>query len=195
LGAKERDEVDRLLFEDVARTVDAERIVVVDESSTHQDMMPAYARAPRGERAMDSARRNYGSNVSLIAGLRLDGLQAPFVIEGSVNTAVFEAYIEHVLVPALRPSDIVLMDNLRCHKTDKVRSLIEAVGAHLLFLPAYSPDFSPIEHAFSKLKALLRRLKSQTFEALIDAIAQALDTISSTDALGYFTDCGFINIR
>jgi transposase len=187
--------VDRLLFEDVARTVDAERIVVVDESSTHQDMMPAYARAPRGERAMDSARRNYGSNVSLIAGLRLDGLQAPFVIEGSVNTAVFEAYIEHVLVPALRPSDIVLMDNLRCHKTDKVRSLIEAVGAHLLFLPAYSPDFSPIEHAFSKLKALLRRLKAQTFEALIDAIAQALVTISSTDALGYFTDCGFINIR
>ncbi len=98
------------------------------------------------------------------------------------------------MLPTLRPNDVVVMDNLSCHKTDKVRHLIEVVGAQLLFLPAYSPDFSPIEHIFSKLKAFLRRVKAQTLPALIDAIAQALDTISPTDALGYFTDCGFINI-
>jgi transposase len=183
-----------MLFADVGQTLEAERVVVVDESGTHQDMRPIYARAPRGERAVDFARRNYGKNVSFIAGLRLEGRQAPFVIEGPVTTAVFEAYVEHVLVPVLRPKAIVLVDNLSCHKADWIRLLIEAAGATLLFLPAYSPDFSPIEHAFSKLKAFLRRVKAQTLQALIEAIAQAIDTISPADALGYFTDCGFLNI-
>lgn len=193
MAAKERNVVERLLFADVAQTLEAQRVIVVDESSTHQDMQPAYARAPRGERALAQARRNYGTNLTCIAALRLDGIYAPMVIEGAVNTAVFEAYIEQLLAPVLRPGDIVVMDNLSCHKSDKVQSLIEAVGAHVLFLPAYSPDFSPIEHAFSKLKAWLRRAKAQTVDALIDAIAQALDSISPSDALGYFIDCGFLN--
>lgn len=194
VGAKERDSVARLLFSDVAQTVAAKRLIVVDESGTHLDMTSAYGRAPCGQRAVDSVLRNYGSNVSLIAGLRLDGMHVPFVIEGAVNAAVFETYVEYVLAPTLRRGDIVLMDNLSCHKTDRVRYLIEMRGASILFVPPYSPDLSPIEKAFSKLKQALRRAKALTFEDLLSAIATALDTISPTDALGYFCACGFLNI-
>jgi len=194
VGAKERDEVARLLFRDMAQTVEAKHVVVVDESSTHLEMTSAYARAPRGQRAYDQVVRNYGRNASLIAALRLDGMTAPFVVDGSVNTAAFEVYIEGFLAPLLRPGDIVVMDNLSCHKTEAVRHLIEACGASLLFLPSYSPDLSPIEQAFSKLKQALRRRKALTFDTLLDAIVDALQTISPTDALGYFCDAGFLNI-
>jgi transposase len=194
VGAKERDEVARLLFSDMAQTVAANHLVVVDESSTHLDMTSAYARAPRGQRAYDQVLRNYGRNVSLIAALRLDGMVAPFVVDGSVNTPAFEVYIEVFLAPILRPGDIVLMDNLSCHKTETVRCLIEACGASLLFLPSYSPDFSPIEQAFSKLKQALRRRKALTFDTLLDAIVDAFQSISPTDAIGYFCAAGFLNI-
>jgi len=194
VGAKERDVVERRLFADTAQTLDAGRVVVIDESSTHLDMYSAYARAAKGERAVATARRNYGHNLTLIAGLRLDGMTAPLVIDGAVNTAAFEAYLQQILVPTLRSGDIVVLDNLRCHKTHIVRLAIENAGARLLFLPPYSPDFSPIEQAFSKLKAFLRRAKAQTLDALLDAIALALDTITSTDALGFFVDCGFTNV-
>lgn len=193
-GAKERDEVARLLFSDMAQTVSAKHIVVVDESSTHLDMTSAYARAPRGQRAYDQVLRNYGRNASLIAALRLDGMTAPFVVDGSVNTATFEVYIQSFLAPILRPGDIVVMDNLSCHKTETVRQLIQAHGATLLFLPPYSPDLSPIEQAFSKLKQALRRRRALTFDALLDAIAAALQTVSPTDAIGYFCAAGFLNI-
>ena len=194
MGAKERDAVARLLFSDLAQTLEARRVVVVDESGTHLAMTHAYARAPRGERAVDSVLRNYGCNVSLIAALRLRGMEAPLVVHGSVNTAVFEAYTQQVLAPTLQPGDLVVMDNLSCHKTDTVRQLIEARGASILFLPAYSPDLSPIEQAFSKLKQFLRRVTALTFDTLLAAIADALLTISPTDAIGFFTDCGFLNI-
>lgn len=195
MGAQERDAGARKLFADLAQTLAAEKVIVVDESSTHRDMTTAYARAPRGERAYDAVLRNYGSNVSLIAGLRLSGMTAPFVIEGSVNTAVFETYIEQVLAPGLHQGDIVIVDNLICHHAKTVQRLIAARGARLIFLPAYSPDLSPIEKAFAKLKAYLRRLRPKTLETLLDAIAQALATISPTDALGFFTSCGYLNIH
>jgi transposase len=194
MGAKERDAVARLLFSDMAKTLRAKRLVVVDESSTHLDMTSAYGRAPQGQRAHDKVLRNYGTNASLMAALRLEGMDAPFVVDGSVNTAVFEAYVEHILSPTLRIGDIVLMDNLTCHKADSVRRLIEAQGASVLFIPAYSPDFSPIEQAFSKLKQFLRRTKALTFESLLDAIATPLQTISPNDAIGYFCAAGFLNI-
>jgi len=153
----------RLLFSDLAQTLEARRVVVVDESGTHRGMTSAYARAPRGERAVDSVLRNYGCNVSLIAALRLRGMDALFVVNGSVNTAVFETYTAQILSPTLQPGGLVLIDNLRCHKTDTVRQIIEVRGASILFLPAYSPDLSPIEQAFSKLKQFLRHLKALTF--------------------------------
>lgn len=157
-------------------------------------MTPTYARAPRGQRAYAVTRRNYGKNVTLLAGLRLGAMQAPMVIEGATTTAVFEAYVEHVLAPTLEPGDVILLDNLAAHKSNHARRLIEAQGAHLLFLPAYSPDLSPIEHAFSKIKQFLRRAKAQTFDALLQAITQALDSVSWSDTLGWFTDCGFLNL-
>ena len=116
-------------------------------------------------------------------------------IEGAVDTAVFTTYVLEMLVPALSPGDIVLMYNLSCHKTVAVQQAIEAAGARLLFFPAYSPDFSPIEQAFSKVKAILRRIRPQSLADLFDAIQQALDSISLTDTLGYFCAAGFLNIR
>ena len=156
MGAKERDEVARLLFRDMAQTVVAKHVVVVDESSTHLDMTTAYARAPRGQRAYDQVVRNYGRNASLIAALRLDGMAAPFVVDGSVNTAAFEAYIEFFLAPILRPGDIVLMDNLSCHRTETVRHLIEACGASLLFLPSSWLVFCCYSFSYCFSFALLR---------------------------------------
>lgn len=183
--------VERLLFQDLASTLAASRVVVVDESSTHLGMTPAYARAPAGQRAYASVLRNYGQNVTLLSALRLSGM-----LDGAVNSLAFETYVDQVLCPILSPGDIVLMDNLTCHKSARVSALIESRGASILclWLPRYSPDLSPIELAFSKLKAFLRRAKAMTLDTLIDAIAQALDTITSLDALGWFTHCGFLNL-
>ena len=193
-GAVERDEAERLLFRDIASTLKVEKIKIVDESSTHVGMTPLYARAPCGQRAYAQSRRNYGKNMTLLSTLHLGGMQASMVIEGATTTAVFEAYVEQVLAPLLEPGDVVILDNLAAHKSDRVRRLVEAKGAHLLFLPAYSPDLSPIEHAFWKIKQALRRAKAQTVDALIDAIAQALDAVSWSDTLGWFTTCGFLNL-
>jgi len=194
VGARERSVVERVLFADQQQTLPAQRVVVVDESSTHREMYRLYARALRGERAYASQARNYGTNVSVLASLRLDGFTTGMAIEGSVNTAIFETYVTQLLVPTLRPGDIVLLDNLSCHKTTAVREAIEAVGATLLFLPAYSPDFSPIEFAFSKVKAWLRKVSAHTLDALIDALAHALNRISARDALAYFIAAGFTEI-
>lgn len=194
MGARERNAVERLLFADTIMTLAAERVIVVDETSTHRDMYPVYARAPKGQRAWATASRNYGHNVSLIASLSLRGTGPAMALEGAVNTAAFLVFIRDLLVPTLRSGDIVLMDNLSCHKTDAVRLAIEAVGARVLFLPPYSPDFSPIEQAFSKLKAGLRRLRPQSLPQLLTALLQALDSISVNDALGFFCTAGFLNI-
>lgn len=194
MGASERNPVERILFADLAATLPAQRVIVVDETSTHLDMHPAYARAPKGQRAFVSARRNYGHNVSLIASLSLSGAGPAMAIEGPVNTAVFTAFVSDVLLPTLKPGDMVVLDNLGCHKADAVRAAIERAGATLLFLPAYSPDFSPIEQAFSKLKAFLRRVRPQSLPDLFTALRHALEAISVNDALGFFCSAGFTNI-
>lgn len=182
------------MFADIVKTVEAHKVIVVDESGTHIGMTPLYARAPRGQRAFDTTLRNYGHNLTLLSGLRLTGIEAPMVIEGPVNTVVFETYVEQVLCPALVPGDIVMMDNLSCHKGPRVELMIAQRGATILWLPPYSPDFSPIENAFSKLKTHLRQAKAQTLDALIDAITQGLLNISDIDAIGWFTNCGFLNL-
>lgn len=183
-----------MLFRDLIQTLDARCVVVVDESSTHLGMSTAYARSPRGQRAYAVQRRNYGQNVSLIASLRLSGMETGMVVEGAVNTAGFEAYVREILVPSLKPGDIVLLDNLICHKSPRVRGLVQACGCRLLFLPAYSPDFSPIEQAFSKIKQCLKRLAAQTLDTLFEAIRQALEIISPDDAIGFFIDAGFLSL-
>jgi transposase len=135
--------------------------------------------------------RNRGKNTTLMASLSLEGVGASMIIEGAATAAAFEAYIEHILVPSLQAGQIVVMDNLQVHKGARVRQLIESKGCQLLFLPAYSPDLSPIEETFSKLKAFRRRAGARTREALLEAIIQALLTVTSKDAHGWFRHCGY----
>ncbi len=194
IQAGERDEGERLLFQDLASTLSVERLVVLDESGSKVGLKPAYARAPAGERAYSSAPFNSGCNYTLLAALRSDGMHAPWVIKGAADSAVFETYIQDILCPTLRPGDLVIMDNVRFHKAAPIEALIHSRGASILWLPAYSPDLSPIEHAFSKLKQGIRRAKALTVDALLDAIALGLRTITRQDALAWFIHCGFLNI-
>lgn len=148
-------------------------------------------RAPRGERLRAGMPHGHWKTTTFIAGLRLSGLDAPMVIDGPVNGEIFLAYVQRVLVPALRPGDIVIMDNLGSHKGTAVREAIEAAGAELRFLPPYSPDFNPIENAFAKLKALLRKAAARTRDVLWDAVAHAIDAFTPVECANYFTAAGY----
>ena len=148
-------------------------------------------RAPKGERLRMGIPHGHWKTTTLVAGLRLDGIAAPFVLDGPINRDAFETYVARVLVPELRPGDIVVMDNLSSHKGPRVRELIEAAGARLLYLPPYSPDLNPIEKAFSKLKALLRKAAERTVTGLWDAIGRLIDDFSSQECANYFTAAGY----
>lgn len=191
LGATERDEEARAAWQEQCTHLDAMKLVVIDECGTHIGLTPLYARAPKGKRAYASVPRNRGKNLTLIAALTWVGMGESMLIEGSANAVAFEQYIEQILSPALTAGQIVLMDNLAAHKSARVEELIRARGCQLLFLPSYSPDFSPIEETFSKLKAFLRRAGARTREALSEAIAQALRTVTAQDAQGWFRHGGY----
>jgi transposase len=165
--------------------------VFVDETGSHLGLVRTYARAPRGERAVGRAPRNRGRTRTTLNSVTLDGMGPGLLVEGGVSTAGFEAYVEHLLAPTLKPGQIVVMDNLQQHQGVRTRELIEARGAELWFLPGYSPDLNPIEEAFSKLKALLRQAAARTHEALAAAIWAGLKAITPADARGYFTHCGY----
>jgi len=173
------------------RSLDPGRLVFVDECSTNVALTSLYARAPRGERAYGEAPRNWGKNVTLIASLSTEGVMAAMSVAGATDAAAFETYIEHFLAPTLKDGQVVVMDNLQVHKSKRVRELIEGAGAEVLFLPPYSPDFSPIEEAFSKVKSILRRVGARTREALMEATGEALDAVSRRDAVGWFRHCGY----
>jgi transposase len=174
-----------------ARQLLSQQLVFVDETGSHIAMTPLYAYAPRGQRAIGTVPRNYGATMTLIAALSLQGMGEALMLDGAADAAAFEVYVEQLLAPSLRPGQIVILDNLSIHLGPRVRQAIEAKGCRLLFLPAYSPDFSPIEEAFSKLKAVLRRMGARTREALQEAIAQALTLITAQDARGWFLHCGY----
>ncbi len=192
LGASERDEAARSAWREQARQLDRRQLVFVDECSSNIALTPLYGRAPRGQRAVGRVPRNYGANTTLMASLSLQGMGEALVWEGAADASTFEAYIQQVLAPSLARGQIVVMDNLSSHQGKQVRQAIEARGCQLVFLPTYSPDFSPIEGAFSKLKTFLRRVSARTPETLLEAIAQALVTITPADALGWFTHCGYL---
>jgi len=192
VGAIERDEGRRREWLREARQMDASRFVFVDECGSHTGLARTRARAPRGERAYASLPRNTGPNTTIISSLSVGGMGETMVVEGATDTAVFEAYIERVLAPSLLPGQVVIADNLSAHKSQRTRELIESRGASLWFLPPYSPDFSPIENAFSKLKGALRKAAARTKEALQAAISEALNTITTRDALGFFRHCGYL---
>ena len=163
----------------------------VDEMGTNTSLYPVYAWAPKGQRARCYVPRNRGPNTTLLASMTTEGMGSCMAVVGSTTSAVFEAYVELVLAPALRPGQVVVMDNLAAHKGERVRELIERRGCELLYLPPYSPDLNPIEEAFSKVKGLLRKAGARTREALVDAMAVALDAVSAADARGCFKHCGY----
>jgi transposase len=150
-----------------------------------------YAWSRKGKRAFGSAPRNWGKNVTLLASITAEGVGSCLAVEGSTTREVFEAYLEGVLAPTLRPSQIVVMDNLSAHKGERVKEIIEGRGAELLYLPPYSPDLNPIEQAFSKVKGLLRRVEARTRESLIEAMGRALSAVTAQDACGFFAHCGY----
>jgi transposase len=164
----------------------------VDECGAHTSMTRLYARAPRGERAYGKVPRNRGPNTTLLASMTRRGMGPCLAVEGPTTKAVFEAYVEQVLAPSLRPGQVVILDNLGAHKGERVRELIEGRGCSLLFLPPYSPDFSPIEEAFSKIKALLRKAAVRVRGALVEAIGRAISAVTPEDALGFFSHCGYL---
>jgi transposase len=164
----------------------------VDECGAHTSMTRLYARAPRGERAYGKVPRNRAPNTTLLASMTRRGMGPSLAVEGPTTKAVFEAYVEQVLAPSLRPGQVVILDNLGAHKGERVRELIEGRGCSLLFLPPYSPDFSPIEEAFSKIKALLRKAAVRVREALVEAIGRAISAVTPEDAMGFFSHCGYL---
>lgn len=163
----------------------------VDESSTNIAFAPRYGRAPKGERARGKAPRNWGRNVTLISSITTRGMGPSMSIEGSSDTVSFGVYMREILAPSLVGGQIVLMDNLSVHTSGWVRELIEGKGCELWLLPSYSPDFNPIEQAFSKMKSILRKAKARTLEVLFEATRHALKAITSEDARGYFGHCGY----
>lgn len=168
-----------------------EDVVFVDESGIATNMARRYGRAPVGQRAVGRVPAGHWRQLTVLGGLSAQGLQACMSIEAATDAAVFLAFVREVLCPTLRPGQTVVLDNLSAHKAEAVRLEIEAADCKLLFLPPYSPEFNPIELAWSKLKALLRAEAARTKEALEAALAKSLDAISETDARAWFAHCGY----
>jgi transposase len=193
LHADERDRPDvqqkRRSFRRKVKKIEPERLIFVDETGVTTAMTPAYAWAPRGERAYSSAPGSWES-VTVTAALGLDGVRAPLVFPGSTNAATFQTYVEEVLVPALHEGDVVVFDNLSAHLSPVVVEAIERAGASVLPLPPYSPDYTPIEEMYSKVKEFLRRVAARVKGELYDAIGDALKEVTPQDIIGWFKEAG-----
>jgi transposase len=167
------------------------RLVFLDETWATTNMARRYGRAPRGERVIASVPHGHWKTSTFVAGLRQDAITAPLVIDGAMNGETFRAYIEQFLAPTLAHGDIVIMDNLSSHKVTGVREAIEARGASLIYLPPYSPDLNPIEQAFAKLKALLRKAAPRTLESLWTVIGESLSAFPPNECANYLTAAGY----
>ncbi len=175
----------------VAEKISPERLVFVDECGTHTSLAPLYGYAPRGERLRLSVPRKRGKNTTVLSSMTLLGMGPSLAVEGATTASVFEAYVEQVLAPSLRKGQMVVMDNLGAHRPKRVRELIEARGCELVYLPAYSPDYNPIEEAFAKIKSLLRKAAARSKEILVEAIGAALSAVTAADVWGFFEHAGY----
>lgn len=169
----------------------AERLVFIDETAVTTKMVRHYGRSPRGERLVAKVPHGHWKTLTLVAALCIDGVTAPYVIDGAMDGATFVAYVEQVLAPTLAKGDIVFMDNLRTHKVQGVREAVAAVGATVRYLPAYSPDLNPIEQAFAKLKAALRKGAARTVAALIKLIGKLIKAFAPDECANYFRHAGY----
>ena len=181
----------RWLWQKAQGSMNLEKLIFIDESGAKTNMTRLYGRAKSGQRVVDNVPAGHWCTTTMISSVRLDGSTACMVVDGSTNKEVFQAYVQHILLPTLKPGDIVVLDNLSAHKNQETRDLIESVGAELWFLPPYSPDLNPIEKMWSKIKSILRTLKARTEESLINAIAKALEAVTTSDAKGWFESCGY----
>ena len=168
-----------------------EDLVFIDETGANTKMIRRYGWGPKSDRVIGDVPHGHWKTTTFVAALRTSGFTAPMVSDGPMNGDLFLAYVEQQLVPTLKSTDIVVMDNLSSHKRLGVRETIEATGATLMFLPPYSPDLNPIELAFSKLKTLLRKSAARTIEALGDTIAEITNQFSTRECINYFRHCGY----
>ena len=171
----------------VAEVLDPRRLVFVDECGAHVSLAPIYGYSPKGARVRLKVPRNRGKNTTLLASMSTEGMGPCLAVEGSTTAEVFEAYLEHSLAPELKEGQVVVMDNLAAHKPDRVRELIEDRGCELMYLPPYNP----IEEAFSKIKGVLRDAQARTQRTLLEAMGQALSTVTAQDATGFIEHCGY----
>ncbi len=195
LRAAEQDRPDiawaRRLWRREQPQLSAERLVFIDETWAKTNMARQYGRAPRGQRLDAAVPHGHWKTSTFVAGLRCDGIVAPFVIDCAMNGAIFRTYVDEVLAPELRPGDIVVMDNLGSHKVDGIRQSIERRGATLRYLPPYSPDLNPIELAFAKLKAMLRAAAARSLHQLWDRIGILLQCFSPNECANFFRHAGY----
>jgi len=192
MDATERDEWLRAVWRVMlAGTIDSRKLVFVDEMGANTSLYPQYAYSPKGRRTYAQVPRNRGANTTLLASMSLKGMGPCVAVEGPTTATVFEAYIEKALVPILRCGQIVVVDNLSAHKSERARVLLEERGSQLLYLPPYSPDLNPIEQAFSKIKGALRKAGARTREGLIEALGAAISAVTSGDARGFFKHGGY----
>jgi transposase len=171
--------------------LDPSKLVFIDETWAKTSMARTHGYAPKGERLVEPVPHGHWCTTTFVGALTARGFVAPMVVEGAINGDLFRAYVEKVLVPELRPGDVVVLDNLGSHGVTGVREAIEGAGCRLLFLPPYSPDLNPIENAFSKLKGLLRKAAERTVERLWDRIGQLLDRFRPDECRNYFRHCGY----
>jgi len=169
-----------------------EDLIFLDEFGIHLAMTRSHARAPRGQRAHVTEAFTRGTNISVISALGLHGVCAPMAIEGAFNSEVFDVYVAQMLVPNLRPGKIVLLDRVKFHYSPRAIALIEAAGASVVHIPAYSPDFNPIEECISKIKEVLRSVKARTQRKLYNALAKAIALVTVDDIRGWFEHCGYV---
>jgi transposase len=171
--------------------LDPAKLIFLDESGAKTNLTRLCGRAPKGQRVWASAPQGHWQTTTMISSIRLDGSTACMALEGATDTESFRTYVQVVLVPTLRPGDIIVMDNLSPHKSDPTLALITQAGAQVLFLPAYSPDLNPIEMMWSKVKNWLRGIEARTHAELIVAIGQALSRVTPQDAINWFVHCGY----
>ena len=192
MAASERNETTREEFRTQVAALDQRRFIFVDGTSMHTAMARRYARAPRGQRAYGVVPRNHGRRVSVIGALGVQGLVATMSVDGAVDTGVFNVFVERGLVPVLRPGDLVILDNLSVPHASRIEQEVSTVHGTVRFLPSYSPDFSPIEPCWSKIKTGLRTAAARTRRRLETALTKAFCTVQPDDSLAWFRHCGYL---
>lgn len=173
------------------RALDITRLVFLDETGAKTNMTRLYGRALHGERVIDHAPHGHWCTTTIIGAMRLDGSTACMSVEGATDKIIFREYVRHILIPTLRPGDIVILDNLSAHKDEQTQTLIEQAGAEVRFLPPYSPDLNPIEKMWGKIKTYLRAAEARSEQALQEKIGAALKTVTANDVRGWFSACGY----